>query len=106
MINGVDLRTCICDGFYDLTDRFLQIWDRALFGGDDLFPVPLVHIYGVKIVEFRLIAPDRVHIGVKAVSGEEIIAVQRHALPLRQRMNDLRFRSRCGNGKTDRALRA
>ena len=71
---------------------------------DDLFPVPLVHIDGVQIVQNVLVAPDGVHVGIQPLSGIEVIAIQRHALPLGQRLHDLRFTAGVQDVERDRAL--
>ena len=45
--------------------RLLQGLPVPVFPADDLLPVPLVHVAGVKIVQL-LVPPDGVHVGVKA----------------------------------------
>ena len=58
--------------------------------GDDLFPVPLVDIDGVQVVEI-LIAADRVHIGVDAMSRLDAVLTERHSLPFCKRLYDFHF---------------
>ena len=81
------------DGRYDAPHGVLEIVEIAVLLADDLFPVPLVHIDRVDIVEHRLVAPDGVHIGVKALALIEVILAQRPALPLCQRLYDLALRA-------------
>ena len=60
----------------------------ALVLGDDLLPVPLVHIARVQVVEL-LVAADGVHVGVDALAGAIAVLAQRHALPLGKRLDHL-----------------
>lgn len=72
---------------------------------DDLLPIPLIDVDGVQIIQL-LVAADGVHVGVNALAGVDVVAIERHALPLGQRMDDLRVGVRAGNIETDRALHA
>ena len=58
----------------------------------------------MQIVEHILVAADGVHVGIEALSGVEIIAVERHALPLGERLDDLRLLAGLRNIEQDRAL--
>ena len=58
----------------------------------------------MQIVEHILVAADGVHVGIKALAGIEIIAVERHALPLGERLDDLRLLASLGNIEQNRAL--
>ena len=58
--------------------------------GYDLLPVPLIHVYGVQVVQL-FIAAYGVHIGIEAVAWVEVVAVKRHAFPLCERLHYLRI---------------
>ena len=95
------------DGRYDAPHGVLEIGEIAVLLADDLFPVPLVHIDRVKVVKHRFVAPDGVHVGVKALALIEVVLAQRPALPLGQRLHNLALRAvHGGNIKGDRALDA
>ena len=54
-----------------------------------------------------LVAADGVHVRQKAVSGVEVVAAERHTLPLRERVDDLRALAADRRDiKADRALNA
>ena len=91
------------DGVHDIPHSVLQKVQRALVSGDDLFPVPLVHIDAVQVVQF-FIAADGVHVGDKALAGAEAILVQGIALPFCQAVNDLGLLVQAGNIERDRAF--
>ena len=69
---------------------FLQVFFCSVFLRDDFFPVPLIHIDGMEIVQF-FIAPDRVHIRVKSGARLEVVLAESHPLPLGKRLHDLNF---------------
>ena len=75
-------------GMHDVLHGLFQVSLRAVLAQDDLFPVPLVHINRVQIVQ-RLVAANGVHIRHKPVAGEKVVLVQRKALPFRQRVHHL-----------------
>ena len=58
----------------------------------------------MKIVEFVLVAADRVHIGIKALAGEKSVALEREALPLGKRLHHLGFVIGAQDLKADRAF--
>ena len=66
----------------------LQIFDLAVLGADHLFPVPLVHINAVQVVQL-FIAANGVHIGIQAVAGIKPIVTQGLALPLGKALHHL-----------------
>ena len=70
-------------GAHDVTNCGFQVVHRAVLGLDDLLPVPLVHIGGVEIIQI-LVPADGVHIGVQALAGVELVALEGQALPLSQ----------------------
>ena len=84
----------------------LQIGFVPILAGDDLLPVPLIHIDGVDIVQIVLVPADSVHVGVQPLAYMEAVALQRQTLPLGQRMYHLGVLSDAGNIKFYRALRA
>ena len=90
---------------HDLLHSLLQIFGGSLLPGDDLFPVPLVHINGVKVVHL-LVPADGVHVCDQTVAHMEIILSQSHALPLRQRMHHLGVCPQRGHVEGDGALHA
>ena len=96
-------RLRITDRLHDGARRPLKIGKRALFPCDDLLPVPLIHIDRMEIVE-RLVAANGVHVRIQSAPLAEAIPVQRIALPLCERVNDLRFRSDSRNVKRYGAL--
>ena len=89
----------------DPAHRILEELGRAHLAVDHLFPVPLVDVDRVEVVEL-LVAADRIHIRHKAVADEKAVVVQRQPLPLRQRVHDLRVQRGGGDVERDRALDA
>ena len=75
------------------------------FPGDDLFPVPLVYVDRVEVIQL-LVPADGVHVGVEAGIGAEAVALQGQALPLCQRMDDLDLFSDIGDIKGNGAFHA
>ena len=57
----------VLDNFEDLPHRILQGVQGALLLCNDTFPVPLVHITGVKVIQL-LVPADGVHVGVKSLA--------------------------------------
>ena len=95
----------LADGGDDIAHGALEISDVAVVRGDDLFPVPLVHIDGVEVVDL-FVAADGVHVGEQALADLEVVALERKTLPLGQRMNDLGIGADVGNVKGDGPLDA
>ena len=94
----------LADGSDDVHNRGLEIVQIPVAALDDLFPVPLVDVDRVQIVEHVLIAADGVHVGIEALSGVEIIAIEGHALPLGERLDDLRLPAGLQDVERHRAL--
>ena len=69
------------DRIHNIPYSLLQKFQRALVGGDNALPVPLIHVDAVQVVQF-LITADGVHVGHNALAGAEAILVQGIALPL------------------------
>ena len=69
-------------------DGGLQIVQRALFRPHHTLPVPLIDVQGMEIVQI-LVGADGVHVGVQTFAGHKIQIGQLHALPFRQRVDDL-----------------
>ena len=93
------------DGCNNGTNCIFQRLDIALLARDDFFPVPLVGINRVEVVEI-LVAADSVHIGIYALTGSKAVTHQRHALPLGKRLYDLCDRINSLDIKADRTLNA
>ena len=89
----------------DVPDGGHQIFGGALLAGDDLFPVPLVHIDGMQVVQL-LVPADGVHVGIQAPARLEAVFAQRPALPLRQGMHHLDVGLQVPDVKLYRALHA
>ena len=81
---GLGLAQCLVYGTNDL----LECIEIAFTLDDDLLPVPLVYIDRVNIVG-GFIAADSVHIGVKPFTVCKAIFLERVALPLCKRLNNL-----------------
>ena len=81
---GLSLAQCLVYGTNDL----LECIEIAFTLDDDLLPVPLVYIDRVNIVG-DFIAADSVHIGVKPFTVCKAIFLERVALPLCKRLNNL-----------------
>ena len=62
----------VADGPDDGPDNEFQIVQIPVFLGDDLFPVPLVHVYGVDVVQ-AFVSADGVHIGVQTGANAETV---------------------------------
>ena len=90
----------------DGPDGGLQIRLVPVLPGDDLLPVPLVHIDGVDVVQIILIPADGIHIGVQALALVEAVALQGQTLPLGQRVDHLGVLADTGDVEPDGTLRA
>ena len=84
------------DGADDVAHRALEIGDVAVTGVDDFFPVPLVDLDRVDVVDL-LVTADRVHIGEEPLADIELIALERQTLPLGKALHDLRVVADIGN---------
>ena len=94
---------CLADRAHDVAHGALEVRDVPVLSRDDLFPVPLVDVDGVKVIYF-FVAPDGVHIGKKTLTGVKLIALERQTLPLGQRMHDLRVHADIRNVEAHRPL--
>ena len=81
----------IADCGNDAANGILQIIQRTVFPGDDLFPVPLVYIDGMQVIQHFFIAADSIHIGIQSFAHVKIIIFQGKAFPFGQGMDDLEF---------------
>lgn len=109
---GLDVRIMRADealrlaqGEVNRADGRLQRLHRALLGGDDFLPVPLVDENRVDVVG-RFVAADGVHVRVQPFTGLEAVRFERLTLPFRQRMDDFRRFAGFENVKGHRALDA
>ena len=87
----IEFVNLLLDGFHRLVDRFdgrFQEVQVALFGAHRAFPVPLVDVERVDVVQL-LVGADGVHVGVKTVSGGDLVGSELHAFPLGQRVHHL-----------------
>ena len=67
--------------------RIVEIFGVSLRLVDDFFPVPLVDIDRMQIVDL-FVFPYGIHIGIQTVSLIEDIVMKGHAFPFGQRVND------------------
>ena len=88
--HGVQVHLSGADGRHDGAHHALQVGLIAVLLPDDLFPVPLVHIDGVEVVQV-LVPADGVHITVQALAHPEAVILEGLALPLCQRLDHLCF---------------
>ena len=58
----------------------------------------------MEIIEHILVAADGVHVGIETLSGIEVVAVERHALPLGEGLHDLRLLAGLQDIERDRTL--
>ena len=93
----------LADRAHDVAHGALEIGNVPVLSRDDLFPVPLVDVDGVEVVDL-LVTADGVHVGEKSLAGVKLIALERQALPLGQRMHDLRVYPNVRNVEAHRPL--
>ena len=74
----------------DCADGGFQGFQIAFFLGNDLFPIPLIHIDGMNIVRL-FISADGAHIGVKSFAHGKSVFFQGIPFPLCQGLHDLGF---------------
>ena len=89
----------------DGPDGGLQIRLVPVLPGDDLLPVPLVHIDGVEVVQL-LVPADGVHVAVQALAHAEAVVLQGLTLPLCQRLHHLCLNAAVPDVKGDLAFHA
>ena len=70
----------VADRSDNCADDEFQVIEIAVFLADYLLPVPLVNVNGVNVVKL-LVATDRVHVGIKALTELETVFAQRLTLP-------------------------
>ena len=104
-VENLDAREGVADRLNNACDRLLEVVDRAGFGRDDLFPVPLVDVNGVQVIHFFITA-DGVHIGIKALARLKAVFVKGEPLPFGERVDDLCLRPGFENIKRDGAFNA
>ena len=78
----------VLDDLEYLTDRVHQGIQAALLLCDHTFPVPLVHITGVQVIQL-LIPADCVHVGVKAFTGFKAVLLKGHTFPFGKGVDNL-----------------
>ena len=87
-------------------DRRFKVVKIAVFGQDDLLPVPLVNVDRVQIVQLIFVTTYGVHVGIQSLAGVEAVALERETLPLRERLHDLGVLVGAQDIKADGALNA
>ena len=73
------------DGSIDAGYHILQEGQRAVLASYHGFPVPLIHVERVEVIQF-LIGADGIHIGVDAVATLHLLLGQSQSFPLCQRV--------------------
>ena len=79
-VEPVDIVAQVFERVVNYCDCFFEIFFGSLLFSYNLFPVPLVHIYGMKIVKL-FVTSDGVHIGVDTVSRSNTVSAESHTLP-------------------------
>ena len=79
----------VADSGDDIHNRELQVVQVPVLLEYHLFPVPLVNIDGVEVVQLVLVPADGVHIGINALAGVKSIALESQTLPLGQGLDHL-----------------
>ena len=74
----------------DIHDRGFQIVQIAVTGEYHLFPIPLIYINGMQIVQDLLVATYCIHISIQSLPGKEVVPLQSQALPFCKGVYDLR----------------
>ena len=95
----------LADGADDIAHGALEILNIAVVRRDDLFPVPLVNVNGVQVVDL-FVTSDGVHIGEEALADVELVALEGKTLPLGQRLHDLGVGADIGDIEGNRTLDA
>ena len=73
------------DDFPDVFDRLGEIIKIALVIADGLFPVPLINVCTVIMIE-KIVFTNRSHIGVNAFTNITAEGLESHTFPLRSRL--------------------
>ena len=68
-------------------DLFQEI-EVALFGRHGAFPIPLIHVDRMQVIQL-FVGADGVHVGIKTVTGSDAVSSEFHSFPLGQRMHHL-----------------
>ena len=79
---------CFAEYTVDRADCVDQSFHGTFFFGNDLFPVPLINIYRMDVVQV-FITTDRDHICIKALAMSKAVFLQRIAFPFGKGMYDL-----------------
>ena len=69
------------DGAVNGADDFFEEVEVALLGVDDPFPVPLIDVKGMDVVERFFVGADGGHVGVEPFAVAETVIGQDHAFP-------------------------
>ena len=103
-VNGLHGALGVADGGDNVHDGGLEVIQVPVLRQDDLLPVPLVDVDRVEVVQLVLVAADGVHVGIQALARPEVVALERHALPLGKALHDLGSRVGVQDIEGDRAL--
>ena len=82
----IDISLHRLQGAVDLADRILEIVEGSVFFTYGLFPVPLVYVEGMEVVEI-LKRADGVHVGVEAIAGRYVVGSEFHPFPFCEGMH-------------------
>ena len=72
----------------DLPHDIRQVAEGAVIFGDGLFPVPLVDVCAVIVIE-EVILADSLHVGAETLAGGHTELAQRHPLPFGGSLDNL-----------------
>ena len=100
VINGIrpfvpDFMLHMLDDLKDVSDDRVQYLRCSVCLADDHFPIPLVNVAGMKVIEV-LVSSNRVHVSVKTFARLEPVFLERKSLPFCKRLDDFIGLSRDG----------
>ena len=81
---AADFRLCRLDGGVNAAHGAFQVVQAALTVAHHPLPVPLIDVHRVDRRQAIFIRAQRLHMGVQAFAGAEIVATQGFAFPFRQ----------------------
>ena len=76
---------CVADADHNALYSEFQFLNIAFFRCDDFFPIPLVNINRMEIIQ-GFITANRIHIGIQTFAGTEVVTVKSHSFPFCQRV--------------------
>jgi len=72
----------------DFSDDVFEEVEVSFVGVDDTFPVPLVDVGGVDVVECFFVGSDGDHVGVESFAGLEAVIGEYHSFPFGEGEDD------------------